>query len=321
MDRTRLVKEQMMELGLFIEPQLGGSYRRLVELAQWAEEKGLDAFARSDHYLHGETSAHATDALVSLAGVASETSSIRLMTLVSPITFRHPGVMAKAATTIDEISGGRFTLGVGTGWMESEHDAFGLDLPPLGERFDRLEEALGYIRAVFDGGGRMEGEYYSLDAPSIFPPASDGLKIVIGGSGERRTPGLAGRFADEYNMFVTDSETITRRIGVMRAAATDARRNPDDILISLAGPAFIHSDEASHGEMLAERGGKKDLSADEYAAFLDERNIPHGTSNQANEVMGTLTELGVGRYYVQEFSALEDVDLDRMDLVFSALRG
>jgi alkanesulfonate monooxygenase SsuD/methylene tetrahydromethanopterin reductase-like flavin-dependent oxidoreductase (luciferase family) len=310
-----------MELGLFIEPQLGGSYRRLVELAQWAETNGLDAFARSDHYLHGETTAHATDAMVSLAGVASETDSIRLITLVSPITFRHPAVMAKAATTLDEISGGRFSLGVGTGWMESEHEAFGLDLPPIGERFDRLAEALAFIRAVFDGGGAVEGEYYSLNAPSISPAASDGLKIVVGGTGKRRTPTLAGRFADEYNMFVSDAEALHRRVGVMRTAATDAGRNPDDILISMSGPGFVYEDEAAHREALTERGAKKDLSPDEYSAFLDERNVPHGPPERAHEAIQRMADLGVGRYYVQEFSSLEDVDLIRMELVFGALRG
>jgi alkanesulfonate monooxygenase SsuD/methylene tetrahydromethanopterin reductase-like flavin-dependent oxidoreductase (luciferase family) len=282
-----------MELGLFVEPQLGGSYRRLVELAQWSEYRGLDTFARSDHYLHGGTSAHATDAMTSLAGVASETNSIRLMTLVSPITFRHPGVMAKSATTLDEISQGRFTLGVGTGWMESEHEAFGMDLPPLGERFDRIAEALAYIRAVFDGGGVVQGDHYSLNAPSVSPVASDGLKIVVGGSGERKTPTLAGQFADEYNMFVTDAETLSRRVGVMRAAAQAVDRDPDGILVSMAGPGFVYEDETAHHEALTERGGKRDLTAKEYAAFL----------------------------YVQEMDALEDIDLERLGLVFDALQG
>jgi len=309
-----------MELGLFTEPQLGGSYRRLVELAQWAEDNGLDAFARSDHYLHGETTAHATDALVSLAGVASETDSIRLITLVSPITFRHPAVMAKAATTIDEISGGRFTLGVGTGWMESEHEAFGMELPALGERFERLTEALGYIRTVFEGGGTVDGEYYSLNAPSVSPAGSDDLKIVIGGSGKRRTPTLAGQFADEYNLFVTDGESFAQRVGVMREAAQRAGRNPDEILISMAGPAWVYEDDAAHREALAERGAKKDLSSDEYSAFLDERNVPHGPPERASEAIRRMADLGVGRYYVQEFSSLEEVDLDRMDLVFTALK-
>jgi alkanesulfonate monooxygenase SsuD/methylene tetrahydromethanopterin reductase-like flavin-dependent oxidoreductase (luciferase family) len=310
-----------MELALFVEPQLGGTYPRLVELAQWAEAQGLAAFARSDHYLHGETSAHATDAMVSLAGVASETDAIRLMTLVSPITFRHPGVMAKAATTLDEISGGRFTLGVGTGWMESEHEAFGMDLPPLGERFDRFAEALAYIRAVFNGGGTIDGTYYSLNAPSVSPAASGGLRIVIGGSGERKTPTLAGQFADEYNMFVTDAESLARRLRVMRVAAEAAGRNPDEILISMAGPGFVYKDDETHREELAARGAKRDLSPDEYAAFLDERNVPHGTPERAFEAIERMAEIGVDRYYVQEMTSLEEVDLDRLDLVFSSLKG
>ena len=308
-----------MELGLFVEPQFGGSYRRLVELAQWAEDTGLDAFARSDHYLHGETTAHATDAMVSLAGVASETDSIRLITLVSPITFRHPAVMAKAATTIDEISGGRFTLGVGTGWMESEHKAFGMDLPPLAERFDRFAESLAYIRAVFNGGGTVEGKYYSLDAPSVSPAASEGLKIVIGGSGERKTPTLAGRYADEYNMFVTDGESVARRLEVMREAASEAGRNPDDIVISMTGPGFVYADEAAHREALTERGARRDLSPDDYAAFLDQRNVPNGPPERANGAIQRMASLGVDRYYVQEMSSLEDIDLTRLELVFSAL--
>ncbi|MEE8485436.1 MAG: LLM class flavin-dependent oxidoreductase [Acidimicrobiia bacterium] len=311
----------MMELGLFVEPQLGGSYHRLVELAKWSEDNGLDAFARSDHYLHGETSAHATDAIVSLAGVAVETGSIRLVTLVSPITFRHPAVMAKAATTLDEISHGRFTLGVGTGWMESEHDAFGLDLPPLGERFDRLAEALAHIRLIFDGGGSVEGKYYSLDAPSVSPQASDGLKIVIGGSGKRKTPTLAGRFADEYNLFVTDAATLVERVEVMHSAATAAGRNPDDILISMAGPGLVFDDDAEYQSLLVDRAAKRELSVDDYVAFLDERNVPHGSPERAHEAIQRMAELGVGRYYVQEFSSLEDVDLTRMELIFSALQG
>jgi alkanesulfonate monooxygenase SsuD/methylene tetrahydromethanopterin reductase-like flavin-dependent oxidoreductase (luciferase family) len=281
---------------------------------------GLAAFARSDHYLHGETTAHATDAMVSLAGVASETDSIRLMTLVSPITFRHPGVMAKGATTLDEISGGRFTLGVGTGWMESEHEAFGMDLPPLGERFDRFAEALAYIRAVFNGGGTIDGTYYSLNAPSVLPAGSEGLEIVIGGSGKLKTPTLAGQFADEYNMFVTDAESLAGRVGVMRAAAQAAGRNPDEILISMAGPGFVYEDEATHREELAQRGAKRDLSPDEYVAFLDERNVPHGTPERAFEAIERMAEIGVGRYYVQEMTSLEEVDLGRLDLVFSSLK-
>jgi alkanesulfonate monooxygenase SsuD/methylene tetrahydromethanopterin reductase-like flavin-dependent oxidoreductase (luciferase family) len=310
-----------MELGLFVEPQFGGSYQRLVELAQWAEARGLAAFARSDHYFHRDVTAHTTDALVALAGVATATSKIRLVTLVSPITFRHPAVMAKAATTLDEISGGRFTLGVGTGWMESEHEAFGLDLPPLGERFDRLAEALAYIRAVFSGGGTVDGKHYSLDAPSVSPAASDGLRIVVGGEGMVKTPTLAGQFADEYNMFVTEPESFAQRVAVMRKAAEDVGRDPDDILLSMAGPGFVHENDMAHLKALTIRGAKKDLSPSEYAVFLDDRLVPHGPPGRAHDAIQRMADLGIGRFYVQEMSSLEDIDLNRMERVFDALAG
>jgi alkanesulfonate monooxygenase SsuD/methylene tetrahydromethanopterin reductase-like flavin-dependent oxidoreductase (luciferase family) len=309
-----------MEFGLFVEPQLGGTYRRLSELAAWAERNGLEAFARSDHYLSPDDSAHATDALVSLAGLALETSSIRLVTLVSPLTFRHPAVMVKSATTLDEISRGRFSLGVGTGWMVSEHDAFGLELPPLRERFDRLEEALAYIRRAFSGGGRTAGEYYSLDLSPVVPRASSGLEIVVGGGGPRKTPTLAGRYADEYNMFVTDAETLASRLEVMRRSAVDAGRQPDDILVSIAGPGMVYATEAEHEHVLEERARKREMSVDDYRAMLDERNVPHGTPDTAGEAIDRLQDLGVGRYYVQRYAPLDEVDLDRMELVFTALK-
>lgn len=308
-----------MELGLFVEPQVGGSYRRLVELAQWAEARGIDCFARSDHYLNMAESADATDAIASLAGVAAETSSIRLVTLVSPLTFRHPAVMAKSATTIDEISGGRFTLGVGTGWMETEHDAFGLELPPLKERFERLEESLAYIRTAFDGGGRMEGTHYRLDQDPIAPAASAGLEIVVGGGGPKKTPTLAGTYADEYNMFVTDLETLRARVTVMRDAAEAAGRDADDVLVSFAGPALVFEDEATFRSAAADRAERRDMTVDDYLAMLTDRFVPHGTPDQAHTAIERMAAAGIGRYYVQEYAHLDAIDLDAMAVVFDAL--
>ncbi len=310
-----------MEFGLFVEPQMGGSYAQLVDLARWAEDFGLDAFARSDHYLHRDHTADATDALTSLAGVAVETSTIRLVTLVSPITFRHPAIMAKAATTLDEISGGRFSLGVGTGWMQSEHDAFGLDLPPLGERFDRLEEALAFISTVFAGGGTTDGVFYSLDHPSISPAASDGLTIVVGGDGPAKTPRLAGAFADEYNLFVTDRNSFDQRADVMRRSAIESGRDPDGIMISFAGPAFIYPTAHEHRSALARRGAKRDLSADAYAAFLDDRCVPHGIVGQPSAAIEQMESWGVSRYYVQNISPLGDIEHSDLEAVFGSLMG
>lgn len=300
---------------------MGGSYRRLVELAQWAERFGLDAFARSDHYLHLDTSAEATDALVSLGGLAIETERIRLVTLVSPITFRHPAVMAKAATTIDGMSNGRFTLGVGTGWMESEHDAFGFDLPPLSERFAMLDEALAYIRTMFAGGGEFSGDYYTFSHATISPEASKGLQTLVGGTGPKKTPRLAGTYADEYNMFVSERKSLEQRLDVMRDAARGANRDPDDILISFAGPAFVYQSESEHAAALAERGAKRDMTAEEYAAFLDARSVPHGTAEQAAGAIEQMASWGVDRFYVQEMSPLHDIKTVDLEATFNALRG
>lgn len=298
---------------------MGGSYERLAELAKWAETFGLDAFARSDHYLHLDVSADASDALVSFGGLAIETRNIRLVTLVSPITFRHPAIMAKAATTIDGMSDGRFTLGVGTGWMQSEHDAFGLDLPPLAERFDRLDEALAYIRTVFSGGGEFSGQYYSFNHGEIAPEASKGLEIVVGGTGPTKTPRLAGTYADEYNMFVTERKELEKRLTVMRDAATKAGRDPDDILISFAGPAFVYESETQHATALSERGAKRSMTADEYGAFLDARSVPHGTPDRAAEAIKQMASWGVGRFYVQDISPLSDIETAELETTFRAL--
>jgi alkanesulfonate monooxygenase SsuD/methylene tetrahydromethanopterin reductase-like flavin-dependent oxidoreductase (luciferase family) len=228
--------------------------------------------------------------------------------------------MAKAATTLDEMSGGRFSLGLGTGWMQSEHDAFGLDLPPLGERFERLAESLAYISTVFGGGGTTKGRYYSLDHGSISPRASGGLEIIVGGNGPRKTPRLAGAFADEYNMFVTDRNTLDQRLEVMREAAVESGRDPDDILISFAGPGFVYATEAEHRRALESRGAKRDMSPDEYAAFLDARSVPHGTAQQAATAIQQMSSWGVGRFYVQDISPLDEIDLDHLAMIFGALK-
>lgn len=309
-----------MELGLMVEPQIGGTYDRLREIARWAEEQGLDAFARSDHYLDHARSAPATDALTTFGGLAEATTSIQLVVLVTPLTFRHPAVIAKTAATLDEMSGGRFALGIGTGWMQGEHDALGIDLPPLGERFDRFAEALAYVRAAFDGGTGFSGEHYQLDPIDVLP-RPDHVPIIVGGSGMKKTPTLAGRFADEYNMFVTDRDTLEQRLTVMRKAASEHGRNPDDVLISFAGPAVVAPTSAAYETLLAERGAERDMNASEYEAFLAERNVPRGTPDQAASIVADLTSMGIGRFYLQLFTALDEVDTVEIGAIFTALRG
>ena len=199
------------------EPQLGGTYDQLLDAARWAEGKGLYGFARSDHYYSSRQPVpDATDAFATLAGLARDTSRIRLCVLVSPITFRHPAVIAKTAATIDQMSGGRFDLGVGTGWMELEHEAFGLEFPPTSERFERLVESLEYIKAAFSGES-FRGVHYRFEGEA--GPKPTGLRLIVGGSGPRRTPTLAGRVAGEYNTFLGLPSDIAPKIAGVRRAA------------------------------------------------------------------------------------------------------
>jgi F420-dependent oxidoreductase-like protein len=309
-----------MQYGFMTEPQAGGSYDELLHLARWAESLGFDVFARSDHYLNMEESAEATDALISLAGLARDTAAIQLATMVSPLTFRHPAVMAKSAATIDQMSGGRMALGVGTGWMETEHDRFGFELPSMRERFSRLYETLAYLRACFgraDGG--FAGRHYRVADMPVLPAPTGALPLIVGGGGPKKTPTMAGRFADEYNMFSTTPDTLATRVAVMRRAAEDAGRDPDAILISMIGYPVVGEDEPEYRERLAERAAGREMPVDEYEALLESRHLPHGTADRVRAHMAELEAAGVGRFYLQVYAALSDIDTADVERVYRIL--
>ena len=298
-----------MEYGLMVEPQVGGTYEELLTLARAAEEAGFTSFARSDHYLAGEDSLPTTDALTSMAGLARETESIKLTVLMTPLTFRHPAVIAKTATTLDEMSGGRFELGVGTGWMESEHRVFGIKLPELRTRFSLLFETLAYIHAAI---GRTEGGYVGRhhrleDVPILPRPLSD-LPIIVGGKGVKKTPSIAGRFADEYNLFATGTEELAARIGVMHPTAGELGRDPSSIKISVTTTVFIGEDEAEYRDVLTTAAAARNLDPDEFVDQLVQRRVPHGTYEQAAEMIAEYEAEGIGRIYLQHFSPLGAID-------------
>lgn len=287
-----------MELALMTEPQLGGTYQDLLDAARWAEENGFVAFARSDHYYWSGEPADANDAFTTFGGLARETSTIRLVVLVSPLTFRHPAVIAKAAASLDEMSGGRFDLGLGTGWMELEHEVFGLPFPEWSERFERLEEALPYVRAALrDDHASFSGKHYRIDA-SVRPLAPS-VGLVVGGSGPKRTPRLAGRWADEYNAFVAQPEVLAPRIAELRRSAEEHGRDPARIRVSVMGGGFWGEDEAAYREELAEAAAKRDLEPAEFEAQLAERGALHGPVEQVREQLAALEAVGVDRWYLQ----------------------
>ena len=212
-----------MDLRIFTEPQEGATYDDLLAVALRAESLGFGAFFRSDHY-RGITNPGRlpgpTDAWITLAGLARDTSTIRLGTLVTSATFRHPGPLAIAVAGVDQMSGGRVELGIGAGWYDDEHHAHGIPYPGLGERFERLEEQLEIVTGMWETPAgetfSHDGTHYSLvDSPALPKPAQAHLPIIIGGHGPRRTPRLAATFADEFNVAfssLTDTVALNRTV-------------------------------------------------------------------------------------------------------------
>ncbi len=295
------------------EPHLGGTYDQQLAAAKWCEAEGLVSYARCDHFLSGRhPTPDATDAFAVLAGLARETQDIRLCVLVSPITFRHPAVIAKNAATIDQMSGGRLDLGVGTGWMDLEHHALGIPFPEWGERWERFEESLDYLEAAFgDGHGKFDGEYYSLDAD--VKPKPTGVRLVIGGSGPKRTPALAGARADEYNFFFCAPEEAKAKIAVMRQAAGGR-----EVEATVMGGALVARTDAEYRHELAKAAAENSLDPADLEQRLKARGYPLGTPSQAAETIAALEEAGVQRVYVQW---LDLDDADRMYETIDILRG
>jgi alkanesulfonate monooxygenase SsuD/methylene tetrahydromethanopterin reductase-like flavin-dependent oxidoreductase (luciferase family) len=309
-----------MQFGLMIEPQLGMTYATQRDLALVAEAAGVEVFARSDHYAFpGVEAPHATDVFAVLAGLARDTETIRLCVLVTPVTFRHPAVVAKTAATIDEMSGGRMMLGVGTGWMEHEHSLFGLDLPEMGERADRRDEAVGYLRAAFGKApGGFRGTHYRLEDVPIRPAPTGSLPIIVGGDGASRTPRVAGALADEYNIVFVEADEIPRRVAVARRAAADAGRPAPTI--SMMGGAVVGRDEASFRRNLERIAAAHPFgrSPEQIEDRARAQGVPVGAAGEAREALARLAALGIERYYVQMLGPL---DHDLVEETFSVLAG
>lgn len=292
-----------MEYGL----QTSGIYDHVLAAARWAEDQGLAAFALPDHYLMAldETKAGeapAPDALIQLAGLARETSSIELAVLVSPITFRHPAVLAKSAIEISIMSGGRFMLGVGTGWMDREHEVFGFPYPDMGERFDRLEDALGYLAAAFaEEPTGYDGPFYQLEKMPIAPRPPHPVPMVIGGMGERKTPRLAGTYAREFNVYPAPPDVFRAKIARARAAAEAAGRDPGDLRLSSSGLVVAADTEAEYREKVAKLAEEWGRTPDQLAEHFAHRNTPVGTYEQVRSVLTDMADAGVSRFYLQRF--------------------
>ena len=294
-----------MQYCLFTEPQQGATYDDQLAFAQTGERLGFDGFFRSDHYLHmgdGDPLPGPTDAWTTLAGLARETSRIRLGTLVSSVTYRQPGILAIQVAQVDAMSGGRAELGLGTGWFEREHRAYGIPFPA--RRFDLLEEQLELITGLWSTPAAetysFTGRHYELtDAPPLPRPVQDRVPIIVGGAGPRRTPDLAARFATEFNIGFRPELEIAERVAGVRAACARVGRDPDSLRLSVALPTLA----AASADELDRRAARIGRTVDELRG---DTNIV-GSRDEIVAKVERLVALGADRVYLQLMD-LQDVE-------------
>ncbi|MEV7236660.1 LLM class F420-dependent oxidoreductase [Streptomyces sp. NPDC051020] len=300
-----------MDLRVFTEPQQGATYETLLRVAKAAEELNYGAFFRSDHYLHmGAVDGlpGPTDAWITLAGLARETTRIRLGTLMTAGTFRLPGVLAIQVAQVDQMSGGRVELGLGSGWYAEEHAAYGIPFPK--EKFGRLEEQLAVVTGLWNTpvGERFnyDGMYYQLsDSPALPKPVQARVPVLIGGHGAKKTPALAAQYADEFNIPFASLADTERQFARVRAAAEDRGRRADDLVYSNALVACVGRTDAEV-KRRAEAIGR---NVDELKA-----NGLAGSPAEVVERISAFRAVGSQRMYLQ---MLDLDDLDHLELIAS----
>lgn len=301
-----------MTLRIFTEPQQGASYDDLLAVARRAEELAFDAFFRSDHFLKmGGVSGlpGPTDAWTTLAGLARDTSRIRLGTLVTSATFRLPGPLAITVAQVDAMSGGRVELGLGAGWYEAEHKAYGIPFPALGERFDILTEQLAVITGLWStpvgGTFAFDGKHFPVsDSPALPKPVQQPHPpIIIGGGGAKRTPALAAQYAAEFNLPFAPIARFTEQVDRVKSACDVIGRSPDELVYSAALVLCCGKDEAEV-KRRAEAIGR---DASELRT-----NGAGGTPDEVVETLQKWQDAGAERIYLQ---VLDLSDLDHLSLI------
>lgn len=305
-----------MRICLMIEGQESVSWEEWLRLAKACEEGPIDALFRSDHYqsVMGQTERSSLDAWATICGLAAVTSTLRLGTLVSPVTFRHPSVLAKNVVTADHIAGGgRIELGMGSGWLEDEHDAYGFPFPPTGERVRMFEEQIEIVSRQWDEEAfDFEGTHYRIKGGNAQPKPLSRPNLIVGGSAKPRTLAAAARWADEYNLVMMSAEQAREAIPLVRKAWEDAGRAAP--VISLMTHGIIGSDRLDvleRAHRVAEVRGEDASDPEAYIEGLRENTLV-GTVAEIREQLAELEEAGVGRLMFQH---LTHNDLDGVDLI------
>jgi F420-dependent oxidoreductase-like protein len=312
-----------MRLALMIEAQQGMSYADQLAVARHAEAAGFETLFRSDHYesFPGPANRPTTDAWAVLAGLARETSRIGLGVLVSPVTYRLPGNLAKVVATVDEMSGGRVEIGLGAGWHEGEHRRHGFPFPPIGDRAAMLEEQLEIVRGLWyePDGWSFEGRFYSIADARFRPRPARHVNLLVGGEGSPRSMRIAVRFADEFNLSSASPERAAERFAQLDDACRAAGRDPATLHRSAMVGVLVGTDQAEVDRrvvaLLKLFGPTGD--ADEWLAEREQRWIV-GTPDQALAMVQRYADAGCERLMLQDFLPW---DLDMIDLLGRELVG
>lgn len=301
-----------MRFALMIEPQQGLSYEEILAIAKTAEDVGFDALFRSDHFASfpGESGLPTTDAWTTMAGLARETTRIRLGSMVSPVTFRIPGQFAKTVVTVDAMSGGRVDLGVGIGWNEDDHAQLGLPFPGIGERFEMLEEQLEIFRGLWrePAGWSFEGRHWHVRA-SLFAPrpvhadGRPGLYLILGGDGKPRALRLTATYADEYNVGSADPDRLRQVREDLARACEAVGRDPGEVTLSAMTGVLVAANEAELRDRVAAQLAMFGSDPAEAESWLEQRRSRWiiGTPDQALERIATFEAAGVQRLMLQDF--------------------
>ena len=294
-----------MRIGLMVEGQNGLTWERWRHILGLAERLGFPSLFRSDHYFTGAAQQNSLDAFLSFAPAAVETSRLRFGPMVTPVTFRRPVDVGRMAAQLDELSGGRFVMGLGAGWNQAEHDAYGLAFPPTGERFARLEEAIQLMRALWAPGEAVyEGAYYRLAGADCLPkPGAGRPPILIGGGGERRTLPLAARYADEWNGVTMTLDVYRRKRDALARACEAIGRDPNEIehsmmLFHAVGPPELRE---AGGRFAQRMFGAAGEPLEDFLRGFRERGALVGGADEIVDTIGQLAEAGLAEIQFQHF--------------------
>jgi F420-dependent oxidoreductase-like protein len=310
-----MTASRLPTLRIFTEPQQGATYDQLLTVARLAEELGFDGFFRSDHYMvmgDSDGAPGPTDAWVTLAGLARDTTRIRLGTLVTAATFRLPGPLAISVATVDEMSGGRVELGIGSGWYEDEHRAYGIPFPKDDGLAARFEEQLAIVTGLWSTppGERFSfsGTYFDLvDSPALPKPTQSPVPVIIGGYGPKRTPRLAAQYANEFNLPFPPVDFMPKQFDNVRRACDAQQRDPASLVFSVALVTCVGADDAEFRRRAAAIGRDPDELRGAGVA---------GTPQEAIEKIRAYVGAGAERVYLQ---ILDLDDTDHLHLLADAV--